>query len=114
MVTRRALQCGEIWIVKLDPTVGSEIRKTRPCVIVSPSEIHDYLRTAIIAPLTSGGFAAPYRVPVTHNGRNGLILLDQIRAIDKTRLVKRQGALSPATLRLILDKISAMFAWASE
>jgi mRNA interferase MazF len=110
MVARRALQRGEVWIVKLDPTIGSEIRKTRPCVIVSPSEIHDYLRTAIVAPLTSGGFAAPYRVPVKHSGRDGLILLDQIRTIDKTRLVKRQGSLPPATLKLVMDTIAAIFA----
>ncbi len=109
MVTRRPLKRGEIWIVKLDPKVGSEIRKTRPCVIVSPSEIHDNLRTAIIAPLTSKGFSAPYRMPVRIGGRDGIILLDQIRAIDKSRLTKRVGALAPATLSGVLSLIAELF-----
>ena len=63
---------GDIWLVNLDPTVGSEIQKTRPCVVISPAELHDHLRTAIVAPMTSQGFAAPFRVPVTHAGTNGL------------------------------------------
>jgi mRNA interferase MazF len=100
---------GEIWIVKLDPTVGSEIRKTRPCVIVSPPEIHDHLRTAIIAPLTSKGFSAPYRVPVRLGGKDGIILLDQMRAIDKSRLTKRVGALTPSTLSAVLSLIAEIF-----
>jgi len=109
MVSRRSIRRGEIWFVKLDPTVGSEIRKTRPCVIVSPTEIHDYLRTAIIAPLTSKGFSAPYRIPVRHGGRNGIILLDQIRAIDKSRLTKRVGALAPTTLSTVLSVLTELF-----
>ncbi|TLZ10291.1 MAG: type II toxin-antitoxin system PemK/MazF family toxin, partial [Gammaproteobacteria bacterium] len=82
---------GEIWLVNLDPTVGSEIRKSRPCVIVSPPELNRYLRTVIVAPMTSKGFAAPFRVPVTHAGTKGLIVLDQLRALDKMRLAKRLG-----------------------
>jgi mRNA interferase MazF len=109
MVSRRLIKRGEIWFVKLDPTVGSEIRKTRPCVIVSPAEIHDHLRTAIIAPLTSKGFSAPYRVHARVAGRDGIILLDQIRAIDKSRLTKRVGVLPPATLSAVLSLIADLF-----
>jgi mRNA interferase MazF len=72
MVTR-----GEVWLVCLDPTVGSEIQKTRPCVVISPPELHDYLRTIIVAPMTTGSKAAPFRVPVSFQGKTGLILLDQ-------------------------------------
>lgn len=100
---------GEIWLVNLDLTLGSEIRKSRPCVIVSPPEL-DYLRTRIVAPMTSKGFAAPFRVPVTHAGMRGLIVLDQIRAVDKTRLVKRLGAVSRKTLGPTLATLQALFA----
>jgi mRNA interferase MazF len=109
MVSLRSIRRGEIWFVKLDPTVGSEIRKTRPCIIVSPAELHDYLRTAIIAPLTSKGFSAPYRIPVRHGGRDGIILLDQIRTIDKSRLTKRVGALAPAALSTVLSVLTELF-----
>ena len=74
------MTCGEIWLVNLDPTIGSEIRKTRPCVVVSPAEMHDHLRTALVAPMTTAGREAPFRIGVTHGGRKGLILLDQVRA----------------------------------
>ena len=76
---------GEIWLVNLDPTIGSEIKKTRPCVIVSPQELNQHLRAVMMAPMTSKGFAAPFRVPVTHAGTKGLIVLDQMRAVDKQR-----------------------------
>ncbi len=109
MVSRRPIKRGEIWIVKLDPTVGSEIRKTRPCLIVSPPETHDHLRTAIIAPLTSKGFPAPYRIHVRLGGRDGIILLDQIRAVDKSRLTKRAGILAPAALSAVLSGLSELF-----
>jgi len=101
---------GDIWRVNLDPTVGSEIRKSRPCVIVSPAELHDHLRTVIVAPMTSKGFAAPFRVPVTHAGTKGLILLDQVRAVDKLRLVKRLGAVSGVTLAAVLATLQELFA----
>lgn len=68
---------GEVWLVTLDPSVGSEIRKARPCLIVSPPEMHDYLRTVIVAPMTTGARPAPYRIAVTFQGKRGLILLDQ-------------------------------------
>jgi mRNA interferase MazF len=101
---------GEIWLAALDPTIGSEIRKTRPCVIVSPSEMHDYLRTAIVAPMTTGSRPAPFRIPVTFEGKKGLILLDQIRTLDKRRLAKRLGAVAPKTLSAALATLQMVFA----
>jgi mRNA interferase MazF len=100
---------GEIWLVNLDRTVGSEIRKTRPCVVVSPAEMHDHLRTAIVAPITTGSRAAPFRIGVTHGGRKGLILLDQMRAVDRTRLVKKLGAVSAKTLASTLSTLQEVF-----
>jgi mRNA interferase MazF len=101
---------GEIWLVNLDPTVGSEIKKARPCVVVSPTELNDHLRTLIVAPMTSKGFAAPFRVPVTHAGTKGLILLDQIRTVDKARLAKRLGAITAKTLSASLATLQQVFA----
>lgn len=100
---------GEIWLVNLDPTVGSEIQKTRPCVIVSPAELNDSLRTVIVAPMTSLGFAAPFRVPVTHGGKKGLIVLDQMRTVDKTRLVKKSGTVTAKTLTAVLSTLQEVF-----
>jgi mRNA interferase MazF len=101
---------GEIWRVNLDPTVGSEIQKSRPCVIVSPAEMNDHLRTVMVAPMTSKGFAAPFRVPVTHAGTKGLIVLDQMRAVDKARLIKKLGTVSAKTLDATLTQLQAMYA----
>ena len=101
---------GEIWLVNLDPTVGSEIRKARPCVVISPAELNDHLRTVIVAPMTSNGFTAPFRVPVAHAGTKGLIVLDQIRAVDKVRLAKRLGAVSAKTLSATLATLQEVFA----
>ena len=101
---------GEIWLVNLDPTIGSEIKKSRPCVVVSPAELNDHLRTAIVAPMTSKGFAAPFRVPVTHAGTKGLILLDQVRTVDKVRLAKRLGSVSAKTLSAALSTLQEVFA----
>lgn len=100
---------GEVWLVNLDPTIGSEIRKTRPCVVVSPPEMHDHLRTLLVAPMTTKGYPAPYRVEVTHGGRKGLILLDQMRSVDKIRLVKKSGAISPKTLATALKTLQEAF-----
>lgn len=100
----------DIWLVNLDPTVGSEIRKTRPCVIVSPTEWNAHLRTVIVAPMTSQGFDARFRPALTFQGTKGRILLDQIRTIDKTRLVKRLGALSAATQQKVLLTLQEVFA----
>ena len=101
---------GEIWLVALDPTVGSEIRKSRPCVIISPPEMHDHLRTVIVAPMTTGSRPAPFRVPLTHGGKKGLILLDQVRAVDKVRLTRKLGSLSARTLAATLDTLQETFA----
>ena len=105
MVTR-----GEIWLVNLDPTVGSEIKKTRPCVVVSPPEMHDHLRTVIVAPMTTGSRPAPFRVAVSHNGKRGLILLDQMRAVDKARLARKLGTVSAKTLMTTLNTLQEFFA----
>ncbi|QEZ46882.1 type II toxin-antitoxin system PemK/MazF family toxin [Cupriavidus oxalaticus] len=101
---------GEVWLVALDPAAGSEIRKTRPCVVVSPPEMHDYLRTVTVAPMTSGSRPAPFRVGVTFQRKHGLILLDQIRAVDKSRLLKRAGELNENTLRETLRVLRECFA----
>jgi len=101
---------GEVWLVALDPTLGSEIRKSRPCVIVSPPEMHDHLRTVIVAPMTTGARAAPFRIPITFQGRKGLILLDQVRALDKTRLVRKLGSASATTLAATLRTLQEVFA----
>ena len=101
---------GEIWLVNLDPTVGSEIQKTRPCFVISPPEIHDHLRTAIVAPMTTGNRPAPFRIAVRHAGKSGLILLDQMRAVDKTRLVKRMGTVQAAVLKATLTTLGEIFA----
>ena len=101
---------GDVWLVALDPTLGSEIRKSRPCVVVSPPEMHDHLRTVIAAPMTTGAHPAPFRIPVTFGGKKGLILLDQVRALDKTRLVRKLGSISPATLGATLKTLREVFA----
>jgi mRNA interferase MazF len=101
---------GEIWLINLDPTVGSEIRKTRPCVVVSPVEMNEHLRTVIVAPMTSQGFDAPFRPSLTFQGTNGRILLDQIRTVDKARLVKKLGTLSAQTHQKVLKTLQELFA----
>jgi len=100
---------GEVWLTALDSTVGSEIQKTRPCLIVSPAEIHDHLRTVIVAPMTSGSHPAGFRVPVTFQGVSGLILLEQSRALDKQRLVKRLGAVSGVVLKQTLKTMRELY-----
>ena len=97
-------------MVNLDPRGGSKIRKTRPCVVVSPGELHDHLRTAIVAPMTTKSRPAPFRIGVMHGGQKGLILLDQIRAVDKARLAKKVGTLSAKTLTSTLNTLQEIFA----
>ena len=104
------MKTGEIWLANLDPAVGSEIQKTRPCVVISPDEMNDHLRTVIVAPMTTGSRPAGFRVALTFQGQQGLILLDQLRTLDGARLVKRLGALRPATLAGTLQTLQAMFA----
>jgi mRNA interferase MazF len=100
---------GDIWVVNLDPTQGSEIRKSRPCVVVSPPEMLDHLRTVLVAPMTSKGQPAPFRIPITHDGQKGLVLLDQVRAVDKTLLVRKSGRTSSSTLVNILATLQTIF-----
>jgi mRNA interferase MazF len=100
---------GEVWLAALDPTVGAEIQKTRPCVVVSPPEMHDYLRTVTAAPMTTGSRPAPYRVRVRFRRKEGLILLDQLRTIDKQRLIRRLGSVDSGTLSLTLAILREMF-----
>jgi mRNA interferase MazF len=89
----------QIVLVNLDPTLGSEIQKTRTCVIVSPNEINDNLRTVVIAPMTSASRKYPTRVKVKHNNQEGWVVIDQIRTIDKIRVVKKFGSLSEKEIR---------------
>ncbi|MGD0291528.1 MAG: type II toxin-antitoxin system PemK/MazF family toxin [Candidatus Binataceae bacterium] len=105
-----AVARGDVWLAALDPTVGNEIQKSRPCVIISPPEMHDHLRTVTVAPMTTGGRSAPFRVPVNFQGKNGLILLDQVRTLDKQRLVRRLSVVERRTLRATLARLRDMFA----
>lgn len=100
---------GDVWLINLDPTMGSEIRKSRPCVVVSPPELNDHLKTVIVAPMTSSGFATPFRVALTFQSKSGFVLLDQIRTIDKSRLVKKLGRIQPKTLNAILKNLQEIF-----
>ena len=100
---------GEVWLCALDPTVGSEIQKTRPCVVVSPDELNDRLRTVIVAPMTMGSRPAPFRVPVMFQGKKGLILPDQLRTIDKRRLAKKLGSLDAAIFNKVLEVLNSLF-----
>ena len=109
-MSRPAVATGEVWLANLDPTVGSEIQKTRPCVVLSPPEMHDYLRTVIVAPMTTGSQPASFRIGLTFHGKFGLVLLDQVRTLDKMRLVKRFGTVHPATLQKLLSTLQSVFA----
>jgi len=100
---------GEIWIAGWDPTLGSEIQKTRPCVIISPPEMHDHLRTVIVAPMTTGSRPAGFRIPLTFEGKSGFVLLDQIRTLDKQRLVRKLGTVSGGVLDKTLTTLRLIF-----
>lgn len=92
-MVRSKIQRFDVWLVQLDPTQGSEIKKTRPCVVISPDEI-SALKTAIVAPMTSKGFRFPSRISCVFQNKKGLVLLDQMRAVDKSRLVQKLGVIS--------------------
>lgn len=104
------MKAGEIWLAQLDPTVGSEIQKTRPCVVISPDDMNAHLRTVIVAPMTTGSRPARFRIALTFQGKQGLILLDQVCTLDRARLMRRVGALRPGTLAATLQTLQAMFA----
>jgi mRNA interferase MazF len=100
----------DVVLVNLDPTIGSEIQKTRPCVVISPDEMNRYITTVIIAPMTTKGKKYPTRVVCQFQGKEGQIVLDQIRTVDKTRLVKTLGEISQDEQRAILETLAEMFA----
>ncbi len=100
----------EVFLVNLDPTVGSEIQKMRPCVVISPDEMNRNIATVIIAPMTTKGKMYPTRIVCQFQGKEGQIVLDQIRTVDKTRLVKKLGKISQDEQRLVLDTLAELFA----
>jgi len=105
-----AVRRFDVYLVALDPTVGSEIQKTRPCLVVSPDEANRHLATVIVAPMTSQGRSHPTRVACRFEGKDGLIVLDQMRTVDKTRLVRRLGRATAAEQKMVLQSLAEMFA----
>jgi mRNA interferase MazF len=100
----------DVYLVQLDPTVGSEIQKTRPCLVVSPDEMNRHIATVIVAPMTTQGRPYPTRVACTFQGKAGQVVLDQLRTVDKGRLVKRLGRISPGAQKRVLAILAEMFA----
>jgi mRNA interferase MazF len=100
----------DVYLVALDPTLGSEIKKTRPCLIVSPDEANRHLATVIVAPMTTKGHQYPTRVPCTFQGKHGQVVLDQLRTVDKARLASRLGRVSPSVQSTVLAALAEMFA----
>jgi mRNA interferase MazF len=109
VVTADTVRRGEVYLVNLNPTQGSEIQKTRPCLVVSPDELNAHLHTFIVAPMTTGGHAYPFRVACRFRGRTGHVVLDQIRVVDHERLVRRLGRLPADTLAQALVVLQEMF-----
>jgi mRNA interferase MazF len=106
VVVRRS----DVYLINLDPTVGSEVQKTRPCLIISPDEMNRFIRTVIIAPMTTKGRSYPTRVACTFGDQEGQVILDQIRTVDKTRLVKRLGTIDSDTQAEVLTALAELFA----
>lgn len=100
----------DVYLVNLDPTVGREIKKTRPCLVISPDEMNSHIATVIIAPMTTKGRPYPTRVACEFERKEGQIVLDQIRTVDKTRLVKKLGQINTATQKAVLALLAEMFA----
>lgn len=100
----------EVHLVGLDPTIGAEIRKTRPCLVISPDEMNRHLRTAIVAPMTTKGRAYPTRVACRFRGKPSQVVLDQIRTVDTARLVRRLGVVDRTTQAAVLRTLGEMFA----
>lgn len=100
----------DVFLIRLDPTQGREIRKTRPCLIISPDEMNQHIDTVIIAPMTTKGRPYPTRVPVRFKGKSGQIVLDQLRTVDKSRLVKRVGKIDDMTRTQVLILLAELFA----
>ena len=101
----------DVYLINLDPTVGSEIQKTRPCLIISPDEMNRHIRTAIVAPMTTAGKDYPTRVSCKFEKKKGQIVLDQTRIIDKTRLIKKLGSINPETQLEVISVLQRLFAF---
>ena len=104
------VQRFEVYLVNLDPTVGREIQKSRPCLVISPDEMNLYLGTVIVAPMTTAGRPYPSRVGCAFQGKKGQVVLDQVRTVDKSRLVHRLGRVDPETETAVLAVLNEMFA----
>ena len=100
----------EVYLINLDPTVGSEIKKTRPCLVISPDEMNRYIDTVIVAPMSTKGRSYPTRVACKFQGKQGQVVLDQIRTVDKTRLVRKLGRIDAKTEVEVLTVLGEMFA----
>jgi len=100
---------GDVFLINLDPTIGSEIRKTRPCLVVSPDEMNRWIRTVIVAPMSTKGQPYPTRVGCEFQGKQGYVVLDQIRTVDKARLVRSLGPLDASTRTKVLTTLVEMF-----
>ena len=100
----------DVYLINLDPTIGSEIQKTRPCLVISPDEMNRFIRTVIVAPMTSKGATYPTRVACKFQGKQGQVVLDQIRTVDKTRFVRRLGKIDKRTQTEVLSVLGEMFA----
>lgn len=100
----------DVYLINLDPTIGREIQKTRPCLVISPDEMNRFIQTVIVAPMTTKGTAYPTRVACKFQGRQGQVVLDQIRTVDKTRLVRKLGKIDKQTQTQVLSVLSEMFA----
>lgn len=98
----------EVYLINLDPTIGHEIKKSRPCVVISPDEMNKYISTAIIAPLTTKSHEYPTRIPIQFKGKKGLIVLDQMRTIDKSRIIRRLGKFDMPVIKRIKMIIKEM------
>lgn len=109
MVKRQAPAQGQVWLCALDPTKGSEIQKTRPCVVVSPDDLNEILSTFIIVPMTTGNRLTPFRIASTFQGTSGILLPDQMRSIDRSRAIKLLGKLEPVTFNRALAVLREMF-----
>lgn len=105
-----AVERSDVYLVNLDPTIGSEIKETRPCLVISPDEMNRHLRTVIVAPLTSQGRLYPTRVRCLFDGKEGLIVLDQIRTVDVTSLVRKVGRIESAIMVTVLAALGQIFA----
>ena len=100
---------SEVYLINLDPTIGSEIKKTRPCLIISPNEMNHNIRTIIVAPMTTHGKQYPTRIPCVFKKKKCLVVLDQIRTVDKSRLMRKMGNLNKSTMSNILETLQEMF-----